>query len=93
MDVFNMPEPIRLAAANELERAKQWHFENLHPEDKDLYPLQGADTILNQLRQSEIPASITLENFLNKIQWYDQYHPLKFDALWPNVIDLAKKYL
>lgn len=93
MDVFNMPESIRLVAAKELDAAIQWHFENLHPEDKELYPLKGADTILTQLYQSDKPASVTLDDFLNKIKWYDQYHHTAFKDLWPNVIDLVGKHL
>jgi len=93
MDVFNMPHPVRLAAAKELEAVIHWHFENLHPNDKDLYPLQGADAILNQLLQSAPSSVVSSEDFLNKIAWYDQYHHINFKQLWPNVIDLVEKYL
>jgi MoaA/NifB/PqqE/SkfB family radical SAM enzyme len=93
MDVFNMPDSIRLQAADELDAAKKWHLDSLHSKDQDLYPLHGADTISNQLRQSTKASSITLENFMKKINWYDQYHHHQFATLWPNVVDLVGKYL
>lgn len=93
MDVFNMPAPIRLAAAEELERAIQWHSDHLHPEDRDLYPFQGADAILAQLRKTTLPSQITLDRFLSKIEWYDQYNDTSFGTLWPDVLDLVKEHL
>lgn len=93
MDVFNMPEIIRKKAADEFELAKQWHFENLHPEDREFYPLQGADAILNHLSKSSKGSPITLDMFQNQIDFYDQYNSKKFRDLWPNVIDLVEKYL
>ena len=93
MDVFNMPSEIRLIAADNLDAAIKWHTENLHLDDQDLYPLQGADTMLSELRQSTKPSTITLDNFMATIKWYNQYHSSQFEHLWPNVIDLVKKYL
>jgi MoaA/NifB/PqqE/SkfB family radical SAM enzyme len=93
VDVFKMPMSVRHAAADNLEAAMNWHFENLHPEDRKLYPLQGADNMLTLLRQSTDPACVTLNSFLDKLKWYDQYSKHKFEDLWPNVIDLVKKYL
>jgi MoaA/NifB/PqqE/SkfB family radical SAM enzyme len=93
MDVFNMPDSIRLLAADELDAATKWHVENIHSDDQDLYPMHGANTLVNQLRNSTKPASITLKNFMTKIHWYDQYHNQQFNTLWPNIIDLVKKYL
>jgi hypothetical protein len=93
MDVFNMPDPIRQAAAIELKQAIQWHFENLHPEDRNLYPLKGADDLLERLSHPQHLTPITVGEFFNKIEWYNQYHDQKFESLWPNVIDLVKKYL
>lgn len=93
MDVFNMPEPIRLLAADLLDDAINWHFENLHPEDRELYPLHGAADMLAQLRQSTKTTTITLEKFMDKINWYNQYHDQRFEDLWPNIVDLVKKYL
>ena len=93
MDVFNMPMPIRMAAADELERAIKWHVDQLHPEDKDLYTFNGADATLAQLRKSTGLSRITLDSFLSKIEWYDQYNETNFATLWPNVLDLVKKHL
>lgn len=93
MDVFNMPEIIRKKAAHELELAREWHFENLHPEDRDFYPIQGIDAIINQLINSKKPTSVTRKMFYDQIVQYDQYNHQKFQDLWPNVIDLVEKYL
>jgi organic radical activating enzyme len=93
MDVFNMPEIIRKKAAHELELAREWHFENLHPEDRDFYPIQGIDAIINQLTESNRPTTITSIMFYDQIKFYDQYNHQKFRDLWPNVIDLVEKYL
>jgi len=93
IDVFNMPDPIRQEAARQLNLAQQWHMKNIHPEDRNLYPLEGADSIFNQLMKPNTTPSVTKENFLTKIQWYDQYNTQKFQDLWPNVIDLVARYL
>lgn len=93
MDLFNMPAPIRQLAAEQIRLAQQWHVDNLHPEDKDLYPLQGTDAILKHLESSVKITSITSKMFYDKINWYDQYNQQKFRDLWPNVIDLVEKYL
>lgn len=93
MDVFNMPDIIRKKAAHELESAQQWHLENLHPEDRDFYPIQGIDAILNQLINSEDHTLVTSKMFYDQIIRYDQYNHRKFRDLWPNVIDLVEKYL
>jgi hypothetical protein len=93
MDVFNMPEAIRKKAAQELELVRNWHFENLHPEDRDFYPIQGIDAVLDQLVESGEPAAVTLKMFKDQINQYDQYNKQKFQDLWPNVIDLVEKYL
>jgi hypothetical protein len=93
MDVFNMPSSIRKKAVQELELAREWHYENLHPEDRDFYPIHGIDTIINQLTESREPPSVTLKMFKDQIVWYDQYNNPKFKDLWPDVIDLVEKYL
>jgi hypothetical protein len=93
LDVFNMSDIIRKKAAHELESAREWHFENLHSEDRDFYPIQGIDIILNQLIESNKSAVVTLKMFKDQISQYDQYNNQKFQDLWPNVIDLVEKYL
>ena len=93
MNVFGMPEPIRLRAAEQLELARQWHYENLHPEDRNFYPMQGIDSLLDQLKQSTKKTEITLEMFLDQVNAYDRYNHRKFRDLWPDVIDLVEKYL
>jgi organic radical activating enzyme len=93
MDVFNMPTIIRKKAAQELESARNWHFENLHSEDRDFYPIQGIDAIFDQLVESSKPTTVSLKMFKDQINQYDQYNKQKFQDLWPNVIDLVEKYL
>ena len=93
MNVFDMPDPIRLKAAEQLELAQQWHLENLHPEDRNFYPMQGVDSLLDQLKQSTNKTEITSEMFLAQVNAYDRYNHQKFRDLWPNVIDLVEKYL
>jgi len=93
MNVFNMPEIICQKAAEQLELAQQWHLENLHPEDRNFYPMQGVDSLLDQLKQSTKKTEITLDMFLAQVNAYDRYNHQKFRDLWPNVIDLVDKYL
>jgi organic radical activating enzyme len=93
MDVFNMPDSIRLEAANNLSQAIDWHRDNLCPEDIPLYPIQGGDAMLAQLKSKNTSSTITLDAFLTKVEWYDQYHENKFNNLWPNVVDLVRKHL
>lgn len=93
MDVFNMPDIIRKKAAQELKAAREWHCKNLHPEDRDFYPIQGIDATINRLIESKEPATVTLEMFHDQIHLYDQYNTQKFQDLWPNVIDLVEEYL
>ena len=93
IDVFNMPEPIRLAAAEQLQLAQQWHFTNTHPEDRDFNPLKGLDIIIEQLSKPNTHTPVSKDEFFEKIKWYDSYNTQNFQDLWPNVIDLVEKYL
>ena len=93
MDVFNMPRPIRQLAAEQLRLARQWHLDHIPSEDWDLYPLQGVDTVLENLEGPDKNLPITSKLFFNRIDWYDQYNQQKFKDLWPNVVDLVEKYL
>ncbi len=88
-----MPESIRKKAAYELKAASEWHFENLHPEDRDFYPIQGIDATFNRLTKSKEPALVTLKMFNDQIIQYDQYNHQKFQDLWPNILDLVEEYL
>lgn len=92
MDVFNMPDAIRELAAKELELAKQYQIDSLHPEDRELYPMQGIDALINSLKQpaKQIP---TLSEFNKQIEWYDQWSDVKFADLWPNIIELVNQEL
>jgi hypothetical protein len=65
----------------------------LHPEDQHLYPLQGANEIMSSL-QDDLPNKfITLDKFVNKIDWYDRWSVKKFETLWPEINNLIHKSL
>jgi MoaA/NifB/PqqE/SkfB family radical SAM enzyme len=93
IDVFNMPDSIRLVAAKQLRLAQQWHFANIFHEDRDLYPLKGLDIIIEQLSKPNAHPLISKDAFFEKIKWYNSYNTQNFQDLWPNVIDLVEKYL
>lgn len=92
MDVFNMPESVRKLALTELELAKKYQIDSLHPEDQDLYPMQGTDALISSLKR---PAQkiTTLDEFKKQIVWYDQWSEVKFADLWPNLVRLIEQEL
>jgi hypothetical protein len=92
MDLFNMPMPIKQQARQELEQAQQWRIDSLHPEDRQFYPLQGAEQLLQSLN-SESTNQIMLSAFQEKINWYNQWSDVTFETLWPNIIPLVNAHL
>jgi organic radical activating enzyme len=92
IDVFNMPDSIRELALKELKLAKQYQVSSLHPEDRELYPMQGIDTLISSLKKpaKQIP---TLAEFNKQILWYDQWSEVKFADLWPNLVCLVEQEL
>jgi MoaA/NifB/PqqE/SkfB family radical SAM enzyme len=92
IDVFNMPTAIKQLAYQQLKQAYCWHNDQIHPEDKQLYQWVGVEQLLSHLESSE-EHPIGLEEFENKIKWYDQWSVNKFSELWPEVHDLARQYL
>jgi MoaA/NifB/PqqE/SkfB family radical SAM enzyme len=92
MDLFNMPMPIKQQARQELEQAQQWHIDSLHPEDRQFYPLQGAEQLLQSLN-SESTNQIMLSAFQEKINWYNQWSSVSFETLWPDIIPLVNAHL
>lgn len=83
IDVFGMPESVKLAASAELESAIKWHTESLHPEDRELYPMNGVEQLLAALQLPTLNP-ITQEQFVNKIKWFDSWNTERFEDLWPN---------
>jgi len=90
IDVFLMPDSIKLTALAELEKTIQWHNESLHPEDRDLFTMQGVDALITFLkRQNNNPISFV--DVWNKIEWFDSWNHRRFKELWPNVALLLPK--
>ena len=85
IDIFRMPEAIKLAASKELESAVRWHTESLHPEDRDLYPMVGVEPLLASLQLPTLNP-ITREEVKNKIKWFDSWNTGRFEDLWPNTV-------
>lgn len=88
INMFNMPIEIKQLALTQLQEAREWHASALHPEDRELYPWTGADTIIQQLT---IPrtTTIALSEFKSKMSWYDQWSVEKFADLWPEINQLV----
>jgi MoaA/NifB/PqqE/SkfB family radical SAM enzyme len=93
MNVSLMTDPIRQVALSSLINAVQYHRESLHPEDRDLYYIQGADQLMQRLEKQNNNESITLDKFEQQIAWYDQWNNVPFKDLWPDVVKLTKQYL
>lgn len=92
VDLSNMPLAIKKLALDQLVEAQKWHQEQLHPEDRLLYPFVGFDELKNML-QTDSKNPVTWDNFQNSITQYDQWNQIKFHQLWPEVFELMKKYL
>ena len=87
-----MPQAIRDVCKHTLDQLIDFHHTRFGI-DKDFYPING----INQIRSGlALPAGndiITKKEFYQRIQWHDLWSEKKFRDLWPNVIDLAEKYL
>lgn len=92
INVSFMPLPIRLMAKQVLDQVMIYHRDSLHPEDRDLYPFQGADQISKHLEQGS-GQTIRLADFQKQINWYDQWSSIPFKTLWPNVVELTNQHL
>lgn len=94
MNVFKMPGAIQSKALEQLEAASEMHYQMIHPEDRDLYPIQNIDLLLDQLNKNQIASSeISKSEFLNSLQNYDKWNSIEFKTLWPHVIDLIESHL
>jgi MoaA/NifB/PqqE/SkfB family radical SAM enzyme len=91
-DVFKMPSAVQALAEKILDEVIKMHYENIHPEDRDFYPLANLELIKTKLMQAqEYPCS--KKEFYDQIAWYDQWTNTKFKDLWPHVIDLVESHL
>lgn len=93
IDIANFPDQIRKIAADQLQLAQHQHFNSIHPEDRDFYPIQGVNSLLEFLLNSHSKNTVTLEQFDKKIKWYDQWNEKKFVDLWPDVDKMIRLYL
>jgi len=93
MNVSNMPDPIRQAALDCLNATVQYHRDSLHPEDRDLYCIQGASQLITHLEKLCRESITTKSAFEQQIAWYDQWSKIGFKDLWPAVIRLTDQYL
>lgn len=93
LNIKNLPVSIQKLAFDQLLKTQQRHLELLHPEDRNLFPLQGADSLLNSLSIDRIEHPITLSEFDEKIKWYDQWGDKKFADLWPDIAQLIRRNL
>jgi len=92
MDMYNMPLEIKKIALEQLTEAQDWHQNQLHPEDRFLYPLVGFDDLKNMLQVSP-KNPVTWAKFYDGVENYDKWSQIKFQNLWPEVFELMKKYL
>lgn len=92
VDVFRMPPVVQLLAGQILDDAVKLHYENIHLEDRDFYPLANLDLIKTKLAQAQ-GNSCSKKEFYNQVAWYDKWSSSKFKDLWPHVIDLVELHL
>jgi hypothetical protein len=93
MVVSFMPQPIRQVASQILNQVVEYHTNSLHPEDKNLYPIQGIEQLSVHLENNNKSQLISRLEFQKQIQWYDQWSTVHFQELWPNVIALTDQHL
>ena len=92
VDVFSMPPAVQALAGQLLDEVVKIHYKNIHPEDRDFYPLANLDLIKTKLEQAQ-DHSCSKKEFYDQIAWYDQWSDRKFKHLWPHVIDLVELHL
>lgn len=92
IDVFSMPPAVQLLAGQILDDVIKLHYDNIHPEDRDFYPLANLDLIKTKLPQAQ-GKFCSKKEFYNQVAWYDQWSSSKFKDLWPHVIDLVELHL
>lgn len=93
IDISNFPYEIRKIAAEHLQSAKDLHYNSIFHEDRDLYPIQGADSIMQFLLDHQSNHALSLQEFDDSIKWYDKWSQKKFADLWPEVHAMIKSHL
>ena len=93
IDVFSMPVAMQLMAKQQLDQVEKNHFEHIHPEDRDFYPLSNLELLQAKLSECQSAGTVTKAQFYEQIAWYDQWSTTKFKDLWPHVIDLVELHL
>lgn len=93
VDVFKLPKVMQHLAIQQLDQAVSIHNENIHPEDREFYPLANLELIKAKIFDAEPYTTVTKKEFYNQIAWYDQWSKSKFRDLWPHVIDLVELHL
>ena len=88
-----MPLPIRMEAKKILNQVIEYHRDSLHPEDRDLYPIQGFESVLSHLERGIDGNPVGLLEFQKQIKWYDQWSNTKFHDLWPDIVAVTNRYL
>jgi radical SAM protein with 4Fe4S-binding SPASM domain len=91
MDVFGMPLAVRKHAQRQLIELIQWH-QTEYNVDSEMYNINGIESIISGLDKSP-NQTVTLNEFLTQLDWYDQYSSTKFSNLWPNEYDLITQHL
>ena len=71
MNVFNMPVSVQQLAKEQLEKTLITHQDQLHPDDKDLYPLQGISKLIDAL--TCVDGYTTVAEFEKQIEFYNKW--------------------
>lgn len=93
VDIFKFPKNIQHLASQQLDAIASMHYKNIHPEDRDFYPLTNLELIKIKLNDTQPFDVVTKKEFYKQIAWYNQWSTLKFEDLWPHVIDLVESHL
>jgi MoaA/NifB/PqqE/SkfB family radical SAM enzyme len=93
IDVFMLPTAMQHQALQCLIEASKIHYENIHVEDRDFFPLQNIDSVISKLNNPQPKVTITKKQFFDRINWYDQWSTKRFQDLWPHVVDLVQLHL
>jgi radical SAM protein with 4Fe4S-binding SPASM domain len=91
INVSYLPTEIKQQAKDALILAAQLHKNSIHPDDVDFYPLQGVNEIISGL-DNTVP-TMSLKEFQDKIDWYDQWATLSFSDVWPELFASIKEKL
>jgi organic radical activating enzyme len=93
LDVFKMPAAIRAEAAARLRLTVEKHAERVHVEDVDLYPINLAHKLLDQLINQSSDEIVSRQDFLKQIARADRWNQNKFADLWPDLDRMIQQHL